>query len=378
MVASLTGELGAGLRLGQGLGQMASQRQQQRLGAQQQELLGGLRRQSLGLGGATPQQQQQASLELLSADPVGSKKFFDSFSSLTTRDQELTKERNSKIGLAGSNLLQFDDSQLNAATLQAARAFANSGDEDSANRALQLSQLPPEELRPRLEALTTQSRDIEQVIASGEKKAKALSEQSQKEIDTDLGKSKDQFDQIDKLRTRVTAVSKEFTKVRDANNRVEAIFGTNAEAAKAAQDAFLAKASNSANAEQISQSTEAFGDMALVFNFMKMLDPGSTVREGEFASATNTAGMDDKVRNMYNNALKGTRLNDTQRAALRKQATGLFTAAKTQNDKDLSRFKKSATAFELPFDQIFEEENKGAIVTGEELKSAGGVSFTVK
>ena len=126
MVASLTGELGAGLRLGQGLGQMASQRQQQRLGAQQQELLGGLRRQSLGLGGATPQQQQQASLELLSADPVGSKKFFDSFSSLTTRDQELTKERNSKIGLAGSNLLQFDDSQLNAATLQAARAFANS------------------------------------------------------------------------------------------------------------------------------------------------------------------------------------------------------------------------------------------------------------
>lgn len=380
-VPSLTGELGAGLKIGVGLGQLASDRKQQKLAAQQQELLGGLRRQSLGLGGETAKQQEQASLQLLSADPKAAGQFFDNFSKLTTADQTKKREQNNKIGLAGANVLQFDDAQLGGALNQTAQAFLNSGDEQAAQRAFELSQLAqqdPAQARLRLEALTTQSRDVESVIASGEKKAKALAEQSQKEIDTDLGKSKDQFDQIDKLRTRVTAVSKEFTKVRDANNRVEAIFGTNAEAAKAAQDAFIAKAANSENAEQISQSTEAFGDMALVFNFMKMLDPGSTVREGEFASATNTAGIDDKVLNWYNNALKGSRLNETQRAALRKQATGLFKAAKTQNDKDLSRFKKSATAFDLPFDQIFEEENKGGSVTGEELTSSGGVSFTVK
>ncbi|TDI70228.1 MAG: hypothetical protein E2O80_06310 [Betaproteobacteria bacterium] len=372
MVASLTGELGAGLRLGQGLGQMASQRQQQRLGAQQQELLGGLRRQSLGLGGATPQQQQQASLELLSADPVGSKKFFDSFSSLTTRDQELTKERNSKIGLAGSNLLQFDDSQLNAATLQAARAFANSGDEDSANRALQLSQLPPEELRPRLEALTTQSRDIEQVIASGEKKAKSLVDQSQKELDNDIKKSKDDFDKIDKLRKGVLSISKEFTKVRDANNRIEAIFDTNKNPKISADFAALAR-SNPNAIKDLTDSTEAFGDMALIFNFMKMLDPGSTVREGEFATAANTGGADEKLINFYNNALKGTRLTEAQRAGLRSQATGLFGKAKTQNDKDLKRFRNSAEAFGLPQDQIFETVDDLSSVSEEELiKAAQG------
>lgn len=38
----------------------------------------------------------------------------------------------------------------------------------------------------------------------------------------------------------------------------------------------------------------AAGDLALVFNFMKMLDPGSTVREGEFANAAAAAGLGDR------------------------------------------------------------------------------------
>jgi hypothetical protein len=35
----------------------------------------------------------------------------------------------------------------------------------------------------------------------------------------------------------------------------------------------------------------AAGDLALIFNYMKMLDPGSTVREGEFATAQDSAGV---------------------------------------------------------------------------------------
>ena len=30
---------------------------------------------------------------------------------------------------------------------------------------------------------------------------------------------------------------------------------------------------------------DAAGDMALIFSYMKMLDPNSTVREGEYATA---------------------------------------------------------------------------------------------
>ena len=42
------------------------------------------------------------------------------------------------------------------------------------------------------------------------------------------------------------------------------------------------------------------GDMALVFGYMKLLDPGSAVRETEYANAENARGVADWVRNLYN------------------------------------------------------------------------------
>lgn len=72
--------------------------------------------------------------------------------------------------------------------------------------------------------------------------------------------------------------------------------------------------------EKAAKSDTAAGDLNLIFNFMKMLDPGSVVREGEFANAQNTAGVPDRVRNAYNNALRGTRLNTDQRGEFVAQA----------------------------------------------------------
>lgn len=54
-------------------------------------------------------------------------------------------------------------------------------------------------------------------------------------------------------------------------------------------------------------------DIAMIFTYMKTLDPGSVVREGEFATAQNAAGIDDTIRNQYNKVLNGTRLNPQQR-----------------------------------------------------------------
>ncbi len=68
----------------------------------------------------------------------------------------------------------------------------------------------------------------------------------------------------------------------------------------------------------------AAGDLALIFNFMKMLDPGSVVREGEFANAQNTAGVPDRVRNVYNRLMSGERLNPAQREAFSSQAETLY------------------------------------------------------
>jgi hypothetical protein len=70
----------------------------------------------------------------------------------------------------------------------------------------------------------------------------------------------------------------------------------------------------------------AAGDLSLIFGYMRMLDPGSTVREGEFANAQNSAGVPDQVKNAYNKALKGERLNPNQRQDFLRQAEGLVGA----------------------------------------------------
>ena len=70
------------------------------------------------------------------------------------------------------------------------------------------------------------------------------------------------------------------------------------------------------------------GDLALIFNYMKMLDPGSTVREGEFATAQNATGVAGRVVNLYNNLLTGERLDDDQRDNFTTQADKIFEKAK--------------------------------------------------
>lgn len=55
------------------------------------------------------------------------------------------------------------------------------------------------------------------------------------------------------------------------------------------------------------------GDISLIFAYMKLVDPGSTVKEQEAATAANAAGVPDRLRTMYNNVLRGEKLAPAQR-----------------------------------------------------------------
>lgn len=89
----------------------------------------------------------------------------------------------------------------------------------------------------------------------------------------------------------------------------------------------------------------AAGDLALIFNFMKMLDPGSTVREGEFATAQNAAGIPEIVRNMFNRMQNGERLNPDQRADFLGQSEGLYKSAVDQYDQQRGRYRGLASGY---------------------------------
>jgi hypothetical protein len=83
----------------------------------------------------------------------------------------------------------------------------------------------------------------------------------------------------------------------------------------------------SAYGRVLSSEDTAVGDLSLIFGYMKMLDPGSVVREGEFATAQNAAGVPERVMNIYNKVASGERLNKSQREAFKGQAKGLYNSA---------------------------------------------------
>lgn len=116
--------------------------------------------------------------------------------------------------------------------------------------------------------------------------------QQNKNIDS----NKLRFGNEDKLRDEHQKLSGTFIDVRDAYGRILS------------------------NAEE----QTAASDLSLIFNYMKMLDPGSVVREGEFANAQNSAGVPDRIRSRYNNVLSGERLAENTRQDFIQTAQDLY------------------------------------------------------
>lgn len=69
------------------------------------------------------------------------------------------------------------------------------------------------------------------------------------------------------------------------------------------------------------------GDIALIFSFMKVLDPGSTVREGEFATAANAAGVPSAIAGMYNRIIGGGKLAEGAREEITAAADKIWQKA---------------------------------------------------
>lgn len=67
-------------------------------------------------------------------------------------------------------------------------------------------------------------------------------------------------------------------------------------------------------------------DISLVFGFMRINDPNSSVKEGEYATAKNAASVPERIRNIYNNALNGELLSPTQRQDFIKSSYGMVSS----------------------------------------------------
>lgn len=152
------------------------------------------------------------------------------------------------------------------------------------------------------------------------------------QIKADIAQTKETFDRASKLRGEIAKSSSEFEKVNSAFGRIKA----------SAVDPSPA------------------GDLALIFNFMKVLDPGSTVREGEFANAQNAGGVGERVQSLYNNILEGTRLTPKQRADFVGRSKKLFTQAETMNKKNVDKFVNIGKQFGVSKENLLGAEQEQA------------------
>lgn len=138
------------------------------------------------------------------------------------------------------------------------------------------------------------------------------------------------FDQEGKLRGEFTKFSKDFQTQNASFGRIQA----------------------SAN------DPTAAGDLALIFNFMKLLDPGSTVREGEFDTAQGAFGALNKAEEEGNyvpnfikrgvqQLMEGTRLLPEQREDFYGRAQALFGDAQEQHGRRAQQYTNLANAYDL-------------------------------
>lgn len=112
--------------------------------------------------------------------------------------------------------------------------------------------------------------------------------------------------------------------------------------------------------QQAARDNTGASDIALIFGFMKTLDPGSTVREGEFATAQNTGSIPERVQAAYNRALQGERLTPQQRAEFANTAATQFSTYQQSYDDTVASYQAIAQQYGFDPSLVFGETSAPA------------------
>lgn len=136
---------------------------------------------------------------------------------------------------------------------------------------------------------------------------------------SDAKEAKDLVESSSKLRKEYNQLSKDFISIRDARNRVIAA----------------------------GSDPSAAGDLALIFNYMKVLDPSSVVRESEFATAENAGSVPERTRAAYNKVLRGERLSEPQRKDFLDRTERLYKPQRKSQQRLMKSYSELSKTFEI-------------------------------
>jgi hypothetical protein len=95
------------------------------------------------------------------------------------------------------------------------------------------------------------------------------------------------------------------------------------------------------------KSASPAGDLAAATKFMKLLDPGSVVRESELGMAMAASGMLDRATNYAKMRIDGTKLTETQRKDFKDLSEALFSTAVGAYNSKRGEFEEMGSAYGL-------------------------------
>jgi hypothetical protein len=113
----------------------------------------------------------------------------------------------------------------------------------------------------------------------------------------------------------------------------------------------------------------AANDLAAATKFMKILDPGSVVRESELAMAMEATGKLDQLQNYANRIKTGEKLTEKQRADFGAAAEALYDAAAERYNQSAEEYRGMAGDYQLDPERIAKPAPK-------KLKPKSGFSIT--
>jgi len=112
------------------------------------------------------------------------------------------------------------------------------------------------------------------------------------------------------------------------------------------------------------------GDISLIYGYMKILDPNSTVMQGEQASAQNAGSVPESIRAKYNSIIGGEKLDPNVRADFLNQARLIVESQRTMANDVRDRYSELARAYGLKPEQIIFDPFKRIKPPGEIAKDA--------
>jgi len=154
------------------------------------------------------------------------------------------------------------------------------------------------------------------------------------------------FDWEGKLRGEYRNLSKTFIDVRDSYGRIL----------------------------ESSNEPSAAGDLSLIFNYMKMLDPKSVVRESEFATAAASGSYGARIQGLVQQALTGKRLEDSVRADFVKRAEALYKRQLSTQKKNEAQYKALSKKYGVDSGRVITDFDLD-IKPKKETKTIGGKTY---